>query len=38
MGNENDNLVKKNPPEISGGYIITPSIMLRFIKINTYVK
>ena len=27
---ENDNLVKKNPPEISGGYIITPSIKIRF--------
>jgi hypothetical protein len=30
MGNENDNLVKKNPPEISGGLnIITPSVKVK---------
>jgi len=31
MSNENDNLVKKNPPEISGGFaIITPSVKVKF--------
>ena len=30
MGNENDNLVKKNPPEISGRFkIITPSVKVK---------
>lgn len=31
MGNENDNLVKRNPPENSGGFeIITPSVKVKF--------
>ena len=31
MGNENDNLVKKNPPDISGGFKkITPSVKVKF--------
>lgn len=31
MENENDNLVKRNPPETLGGFeIITPSVKVKF--------